>query len=59
MVDSLIRLFESTATSFQTNGLGGLSDALKCEVIEERNGSFELEMEYHISGKRYLRKTCR
>lgn len=53
MVDSLIRLFESTATSFQTNGLGGLSDALKCEVIEERNGSFELEMEYHISGKRY------
>lgn len=53
MVDSLIRLFESTATSFQTNGLGGLSDALKCEVVEERNGSFELEMEYHISGKRY------
>ena len=53
MVDSLIRLFESTATSFQTNGLGGLSEALKCEVIEERNGSFELEMEYHISGKRY------
>lgn len=48
MVDSLIRLFESTATSFQTNGLGGLSEALKCEVVEERNGSFELEMEYHI-----------
>lgn len=53
MVDSLIRLFESTATSFQTNGLGGLSEALKCEVVEERNGSFELEMEYHISGRRY------
>jgi len=53
MVDSLIRLFESTATTFQTNGLGGLSEALKCEVVEERNGSFELEMEYHISGKRY------
>ena len=53
MVDSLIRLFESTATSFQTNGLGWLSEALKCEVVEERNGSFELEMEYHISGRRY------
>ncbi len=53
MVDSLIRLFESTATSFQTNGLGGLSEATKCEVVEERNGSFELEMEYHISGRRY------
>ena len=53
MVDSLIRLFESTATTFQSNGLGGLSDASKCEVVEERNGSFELEMEYHISGRRY------
>ena len=53
MVDSLIRLFESTATSFQTNGLGCLSDALKCEVVEERNGAFELELEYYISGKRF------
>ena len=53
MVDSLIRLFESTATSFQTNGLGGLSEAVKCEGVEEGNGSFELEMEYHIAGRRY------
>ena len=53
MVDTMIRLFESTATSFLTNGIGNLSDALKCEVVEERNGSYELELEYHISGKRY------
>lgn len=53
MVDTMIRLFDSTATSFVTNGLGSLPDASKCEVTEERNGSFELEMEYHISGKRY------
>lgn len=53
MVDTMIRLFESTDKTFLTNGLGALPDASKCEVLEERNGSFELEMEYHISGKRY------
>ena len=49
----MIRLFESTETSFLSNGLGSLPDVSKCEVVEERNGSFELEMNYHISGKRY------
>ena len=53
MVDTMIRLFESTAISFLSNGLGALPDASKCEVVEERNGSYELELEYHISGKRY------
>lgn len=53
MVDNMIRLFESTARSFSTNGLGALSEASKCEVVEERNGSFELELEYHVSGKHY------
>lgn len=37
-------LFSKTATSFNTNGLGRL-DAISCEVTEERNGLFELEME--------------
>lgn len=49
----MIRLFESTATDFTTNGLGFLPDAISCNVVEERNGSFELEMEYPITGKRY------
>lgn len=53
MVDTMIRLFESTSTSFMTNGLGSLPHASKCMIVEERNGSYELEMEYHISGKRY------
>lgn len=53
MVDTMIRLFESTATNFLSNGLGNLPDASRCEVVEERNSSYELEMEYHISGKRY------
>lgn len=53
MVDTMIRLFESTATDFSSNGLGNLPDASKCEVTEERNGIFELELVYPIDGKRY------
>ena len=36
-------LFSSDATQFNTNGLGRL-EAITCEVTEERNGAFELEM---------------
>lgn len=53
MVDSMIRLFPSTATVFTTNGLGYLTDATKCTVGEERNGSFELSMSYPITGRHY------
>ena len=53
MVDTMITLHESTETSFTTNGLGTLSDAITCEVTEERNGEFELEIEYPVTGIRY------
>ena len=53
MVDTMITLHESTEMSFTTNGLGALSDAITCEVTEERNGEFELEMEYPVTGIRY------
>lgn len=43
-------LFSSTTTSFNTNGIGRLSDAKSCKVIEERNGSYELELEYPMTG---------
>lgn len=43
-------LFEKTETKFDTNGLGRLSDAISCKVPEERNGMYELEMEYPIDG---------
>lgn len=49
----MITLFDSTATNFTTNGIGPLPDAISCTVVEERNGMFELEMVYPISGKRY------
>lgn len=53
MVDAVIRIFEATATSFETNGLGYLPDVLECEVVEERNGEFELTMKYPTTGVRY------
>lgn len=40
----MIRLFESSDTTFTTQGLGVLN-AIRCHVIEERNGIYELEME--------------
>ena len=43
-------LFPSTATEFKTQGLGALSDTISCTVTEERNGIFELEMEYPMTG---------
>ena len=53
MVDNLIKLFDSEETEFGTNGIGILSDAVMCEITEERNGEFELEMDYPINGKHY------
>lgn len=43
-------LFEENTSNFRTNGLGRLSDAITCRVTEERNGSYELHMEYPQTG---------
>ena len=43
-------LYESTENTFSTNGVGTLSDCVSCVVTENRNGSYELEMEYPIDG---------
>lgn len=43
-------LFPSTATEFNTQGLGILTDAISCTVTEERNGAFELTMQYPDTG---------
>lgn len=44
-------LFEADATTFTTNGIGRLPDALQCTVAEERNGPYELYLEYPITGQ--------
>lgn len=46
-------LYESTEKQFIHNGIGTLADAISCIVIEERNGSYELEMEYPLGGIHY------
>ena len=43
-------LYESTEKTFSTNGIGVLSDVLSCVVEEERNGAYELTMEYPVGG---------
>lgn len=43
-------LFSKTATDFTSYGIGALSDTISCVVTEERNGKFELKMEYPTSG---------
>ena len=46
-------LYQSTETGFDTNGGGILGDCVSCTVTEERNGAYELEMEYPITGIHY------
>mgnify|MGYP002624975340 CR=1 FL=1 len=46
-------LYPANETEFRNNGLGRLSEATKCTVTEERNGQYELEMEYPITGRHY------
>ena len=46
-------LFSENSTTFTSNGLGPLADAISCVVKEERNGIYELQMEYPISGIHY------
>lgn len=46
-------LFPSGATTFETQGLGSIVDAISCNVHEVLNGEYELEMQYPITGTQY------
>ena len=46
-------LFPTNATSWTTNGLGGLADAVSCSVQEERNGAYKMTMVYPVDGLHY------
>lgn len=46
-------LFDKTETAFTSNGIGRLVDCISCSVTEERNGIYELELEYPSTGKWY------
>ena len=42
------RIYEPSETDFSHNGLGILTDCSRCEVTEEGNGKYELELEYPL-----------
>lgn len=44
-------LFASTETNFTHNGIGRLVDCISCSVTEERNGIYEVELKYPVTGK--------
>lgn len=46
-------LYGEKENEFLSNGIGKLTEAVSCEVTEERNGMFELVMQYPVSGARY------
>lgn len=52
-------LFSENSTTFTTNGVGRLSDAFSCNVVEERNGQYELQMSYPMTGQHYEDITIR
>ena len=46
-------LHQAGSTSWESFGLGALTDAVSCKVVEERNGQYELELTYPISGQHF------
>ena len=44
-------LYESNETTFTSNGIGRLADCVSCLVVEERNGIFEVEFQYPVTGR--------
>ena len=43
-------LYGCTETQFVSNGIGRLTDCISCIVTEERNGIYEVDFEYPVSG---------
>lgn len=46
-------LYDYAERKFTTNGIGRLSDCISCTVTEERNGIYECEFKYPITGEHY------
>lgn len=46
-------LFDTGETEFTSNGLGRLADCISCTVTEERNGIYECEFQYPVTGEMY------
>lgn len=46
-------LYEKNESAFASNGLGRLRDCISCKVTEERNGIYECDFEYPVTGANY------
>lgn len=46
-------LYESSETAFVTNGICRLLDATSVVVTEERNGTFEVDLDYPVTGRNF------
>lgn len=46
-------LYDSNESAFVSNGLGRLRDIVSCKVTEERNGIYECDFEYPVTGANY------
>lgn len=44
-------LYSKNETDFTHHGIGDLSDTIKATVTEERNGAYELSLQYPITGR--------
>ncbi len=53
-------LYDETEIEFTSNGIGGLCDTAFCNVTEERNGIYEIELRYPLSGAlfEYINEGC-
>ena len=53
-------LYSSTENNFTSNGLGRLGLCTRCIALEERNGKYEVEFDYPVTGKYYsqIEKGC-
>ena len=48
-------LYDSNEKAFTSNGLGRLRDCITCTVTEERNGIYEANFSYPVTGANYSR----
>lgn len=44
-------LYDRNETSFENEGLGRLAETISCTVTEERNGVYEMEIQFPVTGK--------
>ena len=51
-------LYESNETAFTSNGLGRLHDAVSFTVTTERNGVYEADFNYPVTGEHFSDIKC-